>query len=170
MSTSQPKRYVVLGPSGANPRPGVHTSMPFRKGGFNSPPLPIPIQTKDEAQANALYNVLGSWVETNYPLPPDIFVDNFLHSTAFQKAEAALEDTGDGWCWVVIYGSKTGIFLNMTEAQLTLDVDNQLIGYIMQLELSETREAWPLTYGLPSFELPSCLDAELVPLKTPLWF
>ncbi|KAF9024790.1 hypothetical protein BDP27DRAFT_1438087 [Rhodocollybia butyracea] len=110
-SNKSRSRYVFLGIPGRTPRPGLYTSMQFRTNGFNTPALPMAIQTNSEAQATA-FLALQPWVGTHYTLPPTQFANDFLSSALFHTAVAQVGESPDGLFWFVSHGRNAGIYFS----------------------------------------------------------
>ncbi|KAJ3912163.1 hypothetical protein F5877DRAFT_72626 [Lentinula edodes] len=114
-------RCVCLGEVGVKDavKPGVYQEIPFVRGGYRRPPVPICIICEDAQSAAFIYGLLQPYVKAN--ASEENFVQEFLESAAFQ-AVANEVDKRPGFRWAVKHGKSVGVFLSGIEALLSVDL------------------------------------------------
>ncbi|KAJ3717732.1 hypothetical protein C8R42DRAFT_676470 [Lentinula raphanica] len=100
---------------------GLKTSMPFTKGGYRRPPMPITFACLDGEFAKFLYCKLQPYVANNFnKLGPQIFIDGFTNSREFKEVADAANKVSSLF-WSVKFGKSVGVFFQTLEALSSVD-------------------------------------------------
>ncbi|KAJ3969835.1 hypothetical protein EV361DRAFT_997574 [Lentinula raphanica] len=103
------------------PEEGLKTEMPFSKGGYRQPPLPINFACNDAAFANFLYRKLEPYIRKNaQKASANGFIEEFISSKEF-KAVAREADKVSQLFWSVKYGKGVGVYFQSLEALHSID-------------------------------------------------
>ncbi|KAJ3757665.1 hypothetical protein EV360DRAFT_83786 [Lentinula raphanica] len=103
------------------PEEGLKTEMPFSKGGYRQPPLPINFACNDAAFADFLYWRLQPYVRKNaQKASSNGFIEEFVGSKEF-KAVAREADKVSRLFWSVKYGKGVGVYFQSSEALQSID-------------------------------------------------
>ncbi|KAJ3751715.1 hypothetical protein EV360DRAFT_75978 [Lentinula raphanica] len=103
------------------PEEGLKTEMPFSKGGYRQPPLPINFACNDAAFANFLYWRLQPYIRKNaQKASSNGFIEEFVGSKEFQ-AVAREADKVSRLFWSVKYGKGVGVYFQSSEALQSID-------------------------------------------------
>ncbi|KAJ3715188.1 hypothetical protein C8R42DRAFT_726119 [Lentinula raphanica] len=103
------------------PEEGLKTEMPFSKGGYRQPPLPINFACNDAAFANFLYWRLQPYIRKNaQKTSSNGFIEEFVGSKEF-KAVAREADKVSQLFWSVKYGKGVGVYFQSSEALESID-------------------------------------------------